>query len=154
VEAVHDILSNPPAPLQAHPWRVRVGEWVCAVLQTQTAKPDTLVHLLASLKMLVPQCIAREHLKTFTTHLLFIPLASRVRSPHIFTLSASDDIAPNEARETASSVLERSPEILHQNKTPNLRRNSRSSHPWSIFTHSPFAIRNGPRYTLDADRPA
>jgi len=48
-ETVRDILSNPPPPLQAHPWQVRVGEWACAVLQTQTVKPDTLIHLLASL---------------------------------------------------------------------------------------------------------
>jgi len=62
-EAVRDVLSNPPPPLQTHPWRVRVGEWACAVLQTQTTKPDTLIHPLASLKMLNPQWIAREHLK-------------------------------------------------------------------------------------------
>jgi len=112
-EAVRDILSNPPPPLQAHPWRVRVGEWACAVLRTQTAKPDTLIHLLASLKMLVPQCIARERLKTFATHLLFLPkLSHPYLSQAAYDLltsllsSESDDIDPDEARETASSVLE------------------------------------------------
>jgi len=89
-----------------------VGEWACAVLQTQTAKPDTLIHLLASLKMLVPQWIAREHLKTLATHLLFLPkLSHPYLSQAAYDLtsllsSESDDIGPDEARETASSVLE------------------------------------------------
>jgi ribosomal RNA-processing protein 12 len=112
-EAVRDILSNPPPPLQAHPWRIRVGEWACAVLQTQRAKPDTLIHLLASLKMLVPRLIAPEHVKTFTTHLLVLPkLSHPYLSQAAYGLltsllsSESDNIDPDEARETASSVLE------------------------------------------------
>lgn len=114
IEAVRDILSNPPPPLQVHPWRVRVGEWACAVLQTQSAEPETLIHLLASLKMLVPRLIAREHVKTLTTHLLILP---KISNPYLsqaaYGLLASllsseetDDIDPDEARETAGSVLE------------------------------------------------
>ena len=112
-EAIRDILSNPPPPLQAHPWRVQVGEWACAVLQTQGAEPETLIHLLASLKMLVPRLIARDHVKTFTTRLLMLPKFSNpYLSQAAYGLLASllsseaDDIGSDEARETASSVLE------------------------------------------------
>lgn len=112
-EAVYDILSSPPPPLQAHPWRVRVGEWACTVLQTQRAKPDTLIHLLAFLKMLAPRLIAREHVKTFATHLLILPkLSNPYLSQAAYGLLTSllssepDDIGLDEARETASSVLD------------------------------------------------
>ena len=112
-EAVRDILSNPPPPLQAHPWRVQVGEWASAVLQTQGAEPETLIHLLASLKMLVPRLIAQEHVKTFTTNLLILPKFSNpYLSQAAYALltslltSEADDVGSDEAREIASSVLE------------------------------------------------
>ena len=92
--------------------------------------------------MLVPQWIAREHLKTFTTHLLFLPKLSHPylsqAASDLLTslLSESDDIDPDEARETTTSVLEmlaanppsRRPTcaVLAQRPRPNL--------PWSILT--------------------
>src|SRR5258707_13934873 len=59
----------------------------------QKAEPETLVHLLGSLKVMpLPGLIVRGHVKTFTTHLLIlqnlesVPLAGGVRPPHVLTL--------------------------------------------------------------------
>ena len=112
-EVVRDILSNPPTPLQVHPWRVRVSEWACAVLDTHKGEPETLIHLLAFLRMLVPGLISPEHVRTFATRLLALP---KLSSPYLpqqaygllasMLSSESDEVDADKARETASSVLE------------------------------------------------
>jgi len=112
-EAVRDILSNPPPPLQAHPWRVRVSEWASTVLETQKSEPETLIHLVAFLKILVPGLIARDHVKTLTARLLALP---KLSNPYLtqaayglltsLLSSESDESDVDEARETASYVLE------------------------------------------------
>jgi hypothetical protein len=47
------------------------------VFQAPKAEPETLIHLLASLKvMTLPGLILWEHVKTFTTHLFILPQLS------------------------------------------------------------------------------
>jgi hypothetical protein len=47
------------------------------VFQVPKAEPETLIHLLASLKvMILPGLIVREHVRTFTTHLFILPQLS------------------------------------------------------------------------------
>lgn len=96
-----------------HPWRVRVSEWACAVLDTQKGEPDTLIHLVAFLKMLAPGLIAREHLSTFTTRLLAVSnLSNLYLTQAAYGLltsllsSESDEIDVDELRVTAGYVLE------------------------------------------------
>jgi len=112
-EAVRDILSNPPPPLQVHLWRPRVAEWASAVFEAQKGEPETLIHLLAFLKMLVPGLIAPEHVKSLTTRLLALP---KLSNPYLTQVAygllasllspESDEVDESEARETASFVLD------------------------------------------------
>ncbi len=84
-----------------------------AVLDAHKGEPETLIHLVAFLKMLVPGLIAREHLNTITTRLLALPKLSNpylTQAAHSLLTSLlsskSDDIDVDEARETASYVLD------------------------------------------------
>jgi len=83
------------------------------VLDAHKGEPETLIHLVAFLKMLVPGLIAREHLNTITTRLLALPKLSNpylTQAAHSLLTSLlsskSDDIDVDEARETASYVLD------------------------------------------------
>ena len=83
------------------------------MLNPQKGEPDTLISLVAFLTVLVPGLIAREHLKTCTTHLLAFP---KLSNPYLtqaayglltsLLSSELDEVDMDEASETVSYILE------------------------------------------------
>ena len=69
VEVIHDVISNPPAPLAIHPYSKRVADWAIATLEEVSANPipksknakkepnhsaETAIHLIAFLRQVLP----------------------------------------------------------------------------------------------------
>ena len=91
----------------------------------QRGELETLIYLLAFLKVLVLGLIVRRHLRTFPACLLALPKLSNLyptqtayRLITSLLSSKSDAIDADEARETVSYVLGRA---HRQSKTPDLR---------------------------------